>query len=195
MRIAIESILFAVILTLLLAVTCKAHGETTDQPALTLGTNQLPAMPPWPVRAAHYLGVPDGASLDVAGGVSYAQAFSTGNKVGWWVAAIYEQKPDSLLNYEVGIQQLKPSKREGYLWQPNGLLLVKKTFHIGPVSVTPLLEAGAAFDDNFDPYGIYGAGVAIGYRHFALIAGIERWTGPRDAFTVVKVGPEYSFTF
>jgi hypothetical protein len=179
---------------LLLAAACAVAVTTSAQTNLAqvpnlLGTNN------WVDQQALNLGVPQNSQLDIAAGVSYAPSFHSGDKIGYWFAGTYATATNSLLAYEFGIYDMKLNQKDTLLY-PSGLLLLRHTWCLGPMAITPLVEAGAAIDGKFqDPYGTTGVGLDVGWHEFSLVIGVERWTGPRNNMTVAKAGVAYSMAF
>lgn len=178
-----------VIAIYLIAIGAQAQTNLSAVPNL-FGTNN------YLDRAALYLGAPPESQLDIGAGVSYVQSFKSGQKYGWWLAGTYSTATNSIMAYEFGTQYLQTTPGQGMSFAPNGLLLFRKAFNVSAITIAPLLELGGAVDDKFShPYGITGAGLDIGWHGISVLGGAERWLGPYNSFTVVKVGVAYSFTF
>ncbi len=184
-----KKLLFVVALSWLSFFNTEAQTNVTQIPNL-MPTNN------WVDRTALYLGAPSNSTLDVAGGLSYIPSFHSGQKWGYWVAATFATAPSSVFAYEFGSQYIKISPKEGMDFQPNGLLLLRRTWDVSSITITPLAEVGGAVDSRFThPYGIVGAGLDVGWHGFSVLGGVERWTGPYDSFTDVKAGVAYSYSF
>lgn len=156
----------------------------------------------WPVARLHALektlNIPTGATLDVGVGGVYAPALKNvkaSQNFGYMLVANYRADAGDILSYQIRVQHLNISKFEGDTWQPNGMITASKSFTFSSISITPLAELGAAFDANFDPYGITGAGLGISWRGFFILPAIERWVGPRNSFTTYNAVAGYRITF
>ena len=189
MKTTLQIIAYAIIsIAFYLLCTCGAKADTasTNPPANFFGD----------IASKVGITIPPSSVLDFAAGASYTPNLASGQKLGYWIAGTYATETNALLAYEIGVYDMKFSKQKSTMLYPNGMVLIRKTWHVKQISVTPLIEFGAAIDGGFqDPYGVTGAGLAVGWRGFSLLGGVERWTGPRNSLTPVKIGLAYRLEF
>ena len=179
-----------ILCTAVVAVLTLTASAQTNQVQNLIGT------PSWADKTAQFLGAPSGSTLDVAAGGSYIPSFPSKQKWGYWVAATFATAPDSLFAYEFGTQYIQTTPKKGMEFQPNGLLLFRRTWMVDSIAITPLAEIGGAVDSHFSTfYGVTGAGLDVGWHGLSVVIGVERWTSAHNAFTMPKAGLAYSFTF
>lgn len=174
--------------TILCGLTVHAQTNLSAVPNM-MSTN-------WIDKEALSLGVPAESQLDLGAGASYVPSFRSGQRLGYWAAATYATATNSLLACEVGVFSMQLTPKQSTLLYPNGLLLIRKTWHLGSIGITPLGEVGAAIDGKFEnAFCITGVGIGITWHHITLLGGAERWSGARESFTVAKIGAAYSINF
>lgn len=119
-------------------------------------------------------------------------------RYGGGLGAFYEVSPFFL----VGMRLDALDTANGLeLWMPSGNIQLQAPFILfGKVKVTPFGQTGIATpvsgagDNNGDPVGIFGAGVAIGvYKNLHLIGDIEKWVGADFTGQQYRFGIAISF--